>query len=250
MSEDAAVEPFGSSHQLLEVLSWRLASGIVRRFPSDLQIVETHPGGGMYDCLTIVPIEGGFRTGGGRIDLNRVGSVHVPHRFDNGVEGPSPFAQWRDVLATDDVRLFADSLCTAAGLRTPSQLPASTSRSLVYRFLSSFLGTTVFTSNLWRPESGYADSSGAVGSDIRQEYFDLFPLAAERLRVVVAADLLNQPAYRFWFLTLDGEPQLALETTGVAWTRNGEQFDLSALYAERGRRINRVITEVVGDLLP
>jgi hypothetical protein len=45
------------------------------RFPQRIEILETHPGGGTYDCLTLVLAPATERCE--RIDLNRNGSAHV-----------------------------------------------------------------------------------------------------------------------------------------------------------------------------
>src|SRR5688572_26362687 len=47
---------------------WRLMAELARRNP-DRWLVETHPGGGQYDCLEFVP-------GSGPI-VNLAGSIHV-----------------------------------------------------------------------------------------------------------------------------------------------------------------------------
>src|SRR4051794_35374654 len=56
--------------------SWWLASRLVRRHP-ELKLIETHPGGGQYDCLTL------RKDQGTRVDINRVGSIHVFSESDH-----------------------------------------------------------------------------------------------------------------------------------------------------------------------
>lgn len=48
---------------------WRLAGRFVRRQPHTTSLLRTHPGGGMYDCLSILPptTEKG--------ELNRYGTI-------------------------------------------------------------------------------------------------------------------------------------------------------------------------------
>ena len=41
---------------LTELASWTLATEVMRRAPELLRIIETHPGGGQYDCLSMVRI--------------------------------------------------------------------------------------------------------------------------------------------------------------------------------------------------
>ncbi len=54
---------------LLNAASWTLAANLTRAHP-DFQIRETHPGGGLYDCLTIVDDR---RT----VWINRAGSIRI-----------------------------------------------------------------------------------------------------------------------------------------------------------------------------
>lgn len=51
--------------------SWDIAWRLVRACP-DLRVYETHPRGGQYDCLTLI-------SPAVKIDINRVGSIHVHH---------------------------------------------------------------------------------------------------------------------------------------------------------------------------
>jgi hypothetical protein len=44
------------NRQLIEIASWRLISDICRRYPETFTIIETHPGGGLYDCLSLQAI--------------------------------------------------------------------------------------------------------------------------------------------------------------------------------------------------
>jgi type III secretion system-like peptide-binding chaperone len=39
---------------LTELASWTLATEVMRRAPKLLRIIETHPGGGQYDCLSMM----------------------------------------------------------------------------------------------------------------------------------------------------------------------------------------------------
>ncbi len=38
--------------QLTEIASWRIVSELIRRHPEKFTVIETHPGGGQYDCLS------------------------------------------------------------------------------------------------------------------------------------------------------------------------------------------------------
>jgi len=79
--------------------------------------------------------------------------------------------------------------------------------------------------------------------------FDSFPGAKERLRVNIKSDVLNQPAYRFWFLKRNKDPLICMETTGTLWMKNGKAFDLMGMY-NKEKRIWPLIIQTAGSLLP
>ena len=60
---------------IVEAASWRIATEICRRSP-EIKIRHTRPGGGMYDCLSLV---GPSKS---HAHFNRVGSFHVFNRLD------------------------------------------------------------------------------------------------------------------------------------------------------------------------
>lgn len=65
--------------QLAETLSWRLLTKFWQRFPDRYALIETHPGGGMYDCLSLAECKDGFHS---ILDVNRGGSLHL-HKGQN-----------------------------------------------------------------------------------------------------------------------------------------------------------------------
>lgn len=67
------------SRQARESLSWQIAVLLLRMHPGRLRLVETHPGGGTYDCLSMYDRSDQRR---GELHLNRGGSATVNHRFD------------------------------------------------------------------------------------------------------------------------------------------------------------------------
>ena len=71
--------------------SWTVAVEFTRAAPG-LQVFETHPGGGQYDCLTLVADDV-------KVDINRVGSIHA-HASPTGEHTPLiPAGQWQAMLA-------------------------------------------------------------------------------------------------------------------------------------------------------
>jgi hypothetical protein len=225
------------NRQLTEVASWRIVCELFRRFPGKFQVIETHPGGGMYDCLSI------FSNTRHVADFNRAGSFHV---FDS-TSGQSPLDIWH-LLAEEEIPTVLDQVCRILELQVPTKLPPSTADVIVYRFIATLLGHSVFGKDEWECRNGYFDSSGMVECGIHPA-FDLFLEAKNRARVSLSGDLLQIPAYRFWFIKKNGIPVICLETTGTVWNADGQSFDLTAHY-KKEKRIWPIVWTVAGHLLP
>src|SRR5260370_37209365 len=108
---------------LIELASWTLATEMIRRAPKLLYIMETHPGGGQYDCLSIV-----------RTDLhkwtcafNRVGSFTAFRWFDSGRDCDSilQIDVWDRIAKGDSTREIRNENCNLARLPIPPHLPAA-----------------------------------------------------------------------------------------------------------------------------
>ncbi len=220
--------------QLIEVASWRIISELHRRYPGKFVMVETHPGGGQYDCLSL------FHDKRHVADFNRVGSFH-------DFNGQPSLDIWR-LLAEEEPQAVLDQICRRLELPIPVKLPPSTQDVLTYRFIAAFLSHSVFGREKWECRNGYYDSTG-MGECGVSHLFNQFPEAKERLRVSVPNDLLEIPAYRFWFVIRDYKPLICLETTGTVWNDKGQSFDLTKLY-KKEKRIWPVVMAIAGHLLP
>ena len=201
----------------------------------------------MYDCLTLY--SGKWEAPAGHIDLNRAGSAHVLHRFDDldtSQWGWPGF--WPDALSSP-VRAIVERLSRAAGLPPIKELPSTSNEVLVYRVMSAVVTATAFDSVPWSARMGFADTSGVFGG-LREHLFEPFPHMTERLPQRAADDLFGEPGYRFWFLLRDDEPVVAFERDGTAETIYGEIVDLRSAYQRSDRRIWPVTQRLVGRLLP
>ena len=191
-------------------------------------MIETHPGGGQYDCITLIDEDRNSNLS--TIDLNRAGSIWV-HRRDHS------FWTWRhcwqELVTADDLLPQLNRLCAEAGLPPvglpPSdRLPRSTRSVIAYRMIAAFLAHQVFSRARWQCLNGYLDSSGMSGG-VRDQFFNKFPAARESM--TNSATLFEedgQAAYRFWFLVKDDEPRLAIEPgQGTAWAPMGARATCS-----------------------
>jgi hypothetical protein len=232
---------FQPSRQLLEAASWRVVAEIIRCYPT-IRVIETHPGGGQYDCLQLLldPESDRDRPS---LAFNRPGSLHV---FTEGESGDARWETfWADYLAAEDPRDIVHRVCDLARLPRVAHLPPSTPATIVYRFIAAFLSSTVFGRARWECRNGVFDTSASEGGV--RDAFATFPAARARLLYREPHDVLGEPAYRFWFLG-NGTPRLCLETTGHAWDTEGNEFDLASLYRKR-RRLWPVVSFVARDLL-
>lgn len=226
--------------QLAEVLSWRIAVELWRRFPDRFMLLELHPGGGMYDCLTLWE-----RTQNRSVlEINRQGSVHLwPTSGDH--------QSWQDwdlrFLAVPPLK-FIDELTVALRLPIPKALPPSTAATVAYRFIAEFLTHTVGRLELWECRSGFFDTSG-YGGGKRRDFFEKFPALASHPLPQRHPALQFDFAYYYWFLLRDQEPQLCLNTDGMVFTTSGAVHDLLPLYKQK-RRIWPLINKAAGSLLP
>lgn len=194
-------------HSLIEAASWRLASELVRRHPATTRMYQTHPGDGMYDCLSVQALDGN-----GQVALNRAGSLHVLDRFDGRpVDWES--SSWAEYLRADP-REFLGRLEAAAGLPAPSTIPASTPASLTNRVLAAIAATAVKSVQPVFIVGAFV-SEGQCG-----EREPLAPFAGipSYLAAAPIDDLPWERGYRFWVVVRGGEPILAVTAeTGLVF---------------------------------
>jgi hypothetical protein len=192
----------------------------------------THPGGGMYDCLSFR----GAADAPGRIELNRNGTIQVHERFD-GREPLWPPTDWETYFAADPKR-FLKRLEAEAGLPAPSSTPAATPRTLTLRVLAAIAATGLKSIHPVKIISGMHDTSG-YGSGAFEAGFSAFRAIPEGLRKPLPVDTAGPPEYRFWFVQRGDDLVLAFDQDhGLAWTRHHTNtWDLMDLYVESRRHL-------------
>jgi hypothetical protein len=222
------------NHQLVEIASWRVVSELYRRYPGKFKIIETHPGGGQYDCLGLYD-----ERNQNIADFNRNGSLHLPRGR----------LTWQEILDASDSKKMLDNICQMMGFPKVENILPSTPTTLVYRFIATFLTHATFGIHRWECRNGYEDTSGYGGGVVSD--FEGFPSAQERCKVKLEDDILKQPAYRFWFLRKEDKPLLCLETVGLLWIQNDlKTYNLMDLYNHNNRHIWLTVVSVAGALMP
>lgn len=225
---------------VLEAASWRLASELVRRHPTIRRLVRAHPGGGMSDCLWLLPLTGEA----GDVRLNREGTIQVLERFD-GRESTWEPTPWDEYLRADP-RDFLDRLESSAGLPAPASVPASTPRTLTLRVLAAIASTAVKSVHPIEIQPGMIDTSGYGGGPNRSA-FEAFPGIPGRLVDARPDDFYGHAGYRFWFVIRDDVPVLAFEQReGLGWTPHHDApVDIMDLYQESRRHLLTVVLKLL-----
>lgn len=228
--------PVQLSDSIREVVSWRLMAELMRRHPQVGTLIETHPGGGQYDCLTI------FRDGQSIASLNRSGDFTPFHRFQEQIGGDQI---WLPCMSEDGFANVLNKLSSALGLDIPMQLPKTSTEVLIYRVIAGSLACSFLDKVPLGCRNGQLDSSGGEDQGAREVWFKAFPSAcAERNLLNRSESPLGNPNYRFWFLLRQNQPVLALCMNGISHTMAGLTTDLADLYRRR-RRIEDVIGAVL-----
>jgi len=231
------------NRQVIEAASWRLVCELFRRYPDRFVLIQTHPGGGVYDCLALLNRDHKEVAG-----FNRDGSMRVCDP-PGEVDPTKTYSDiWRQVVEADDLKTVVDRIAATLRLPRVHHLPKGTPEVIVYRLIADFLAHTVFGRVEWRCLNGFEDTSG-VGGGVRTKWFDRFPLAKDGLRERRKDDVLGEPAYRFWFICRDDDPVLCINKAGKAWTLDGKEVDMPTLYAQH-KRIWPLVWQLTGQYLP
>jgi hypothetical protein len=227
---------FELSASVREILSWRLMAELVRRHPNAGTLIETHPGGGQYDCLTL------YREGKSIASLNRGGDF-TP--FFNLEEQISSDQIWLPCLKDQGFARVLNKMSKALGLEVPEQLPATTPEVLVYRVIAGLLASSLLDKEPLECRNGQMDSSGSEDQVHREAWFEAFATALDgRRQLDRSASLFGNPNYHFWFILRRDAPVLGFSTDGNAHTKEGLMIDLMKIYKRR-----RKLEDVIGALI-
>ena len=194
---------------LTHALSWRIAAEMASCVEQSF-IVELHPGGGMYDELSVRKRTGGVGPGQPVASLNRNGSLRTA-----GVE-----LAWADVLRVGTVETTARML-KSAGFAAKRR-PTSPSRR-TYRVAAEILEMRLPDPHQWAVRSAMLDTAG-YGTGVQE------PLLLGQ-RVLAVAD-----PYQVWAVLCDGAPVLALHE-GTAFYPDGYRLTLMELPSTAERQI-------------
>lgn len=241
VAEVAASAVEGAAHGLRRVVkqaaAWRLLAEFCRRHPEH-QILEMHGGGGQYDEVVVWAAE--------RMPVrcNFEGRLHIAPGLDAWTA-----VNWAEVLSTQPRELLG-RIEHVAALQPPLAVPKSTPAVLTYRAIAHLAGMAAFDRGEMVLLNGVCDTSGGMGSFVRESVFTDFPGIHGHRRYATPESPYDTGEYRFWFAysspapKVEDEPLLAFETTGHAWKPGPgpqDRFDFNRTYEAVGRQFPRLM---------
>lgn len=226
---------------------WWLASELVRRNPK-LELSETHPVDGFYDCLSLF---GGGSRGPVHIDLNRLGSVHVhPDHIH--------FIEVRELLSLADPHEAVKKIEEVAGLMPTIKSPASSARVITLRVMAALMNFLVNDRAPWDLRMLTPDSSGyaipildsSVMDDKTSPLPQVFPDLAD-FHAFLMSSRFAEPFMpgRFWGLKRGDDVVAVFDTHGLVHTAQARTA-LRPVYGRTGRNITQTMVTALADLLP
>ncbi|MGJ7561870.1 TY-Chap2 family putative peptide chaperone [Brevibacterium casei] len=222
------------ANRLVYLQSWWVASEFLRRHP-EFDLVETHPGGGLYDCLAILGPRGA--TGPTHIDLNRKGRIHIhsgisPNFDANSWELELP-VEWSSEAKQRNRRQLPLFLEAAVGLSAPQQTPVTTPKTLIYRVIYQLLLFALNEVEDWEAHNAQYDSSG-MDSGWDPDYFAQIPSARSALE---NDPNLDNRQTCFWAVLRGGRCLALLQENGMLHRPDALPMSVMTIYDAEHRDI-------------
>ena len=186
-----AGEKLDVPRRIREALSWEISAELVRRHPDELMLAELHPGGGQYDCMTIVSLRDHSKA-----FLNRINKGHIDVALRDSLDDRP---NWTQVLLADNRRDVVELIEGDLNLVGPKETPLTTSRSIGYRVIAEVISQKALSKNSLFASHGWFDGE-MYELNAKMKMFDALPLAAAALRSFSASELFRSPAANYWFI--------------------------------------------------
>jgi hypothetical protein len=248
-------EPFQMAARYYSPTYWWIATELIRRNPQ-LELVETFPLDGFYDCLTVYGETNGTPI---HIDLNRYGSIHV-HPGHIGLISGS------EVIAHASAHWAVKQIERVAGLNPSDTAPASSVRIITLRILARVLNYLVNDRSQWAirsmtPDGSYSsvpfmpESLPPGAKTPLPELFATGQLYSSFLHESGLKEILTGELYknfvegRFWALQRDEVVVALFDTKGVVYTKHS-RVALKPLYSRLNRNLTQTMAVCLADVLP
>lgn len=227
---------------------WWLATEILRRNPA-LELLETYPLDGFYDCLTLVGKVSGRDV---HIDFNRLGSIHVLPDHIHMIEVGH-------VLQQQDAHWAVKEIEHAAGLHPDGHARTSNSRIITLRVLARAINYLVNDRSTWdirMIDHDRLDVAAPLAPDLFDPSIDKYPFPtvftteAQFHAFLTLAELPHNYADgRLWALLREGTPLAIFDTKGTVHTPES-RVALKPVYARMNRNLTQTMVSALGGLLP
>lgn len=254
----------GFSQRITEVATWTLLADLMRRHEAAhaLRIIETHPGGGQYDCRALFTAsKGEVRS---LVDFNLAsGNAHIWNSV--GKPRPRPALSWASAegdrvayvpaaVESDDRREVRHWFEAVLGLPVVAYAPPWSRHSLTYGIIAGIAARHAFLGAQVRGENGAIDTSGEPPEDTVRPEVRAVPAYAERLRHMDGlATPLHHPAYEAWLLMVAGrkQPAKAVALLGIdaclyVLDKPDKVVDLYAQWQKAGQKLAPVVERLDG----
>ncbi len=223
--------------QLIEIASWRIISELQNLYPDRFFVIETHPGGGLYDCLSIHE----SATEECVAHLNRAGSFMTTNGRHLG-------KVWKDMMNSSDPAPIVEAMRVRMGWRRIHDTPPPTPFSVIYDFIATFLMHATFGACRWECRNGFHDTTG-YGSGVRSDFLH-FPEVQHRLLKQGDHGMNGQPAYGYWFVRRNGDPRMCIDQDGTVWIRGTDASTrVWDMYQDRGEHMWSTVISIAGSLM-
>jgi hypothetical protein len=244
-------------YQITAAVAWQIIYQLMRRYHHkySLRILETHPGGGQYDCLSLYSSVNSFpgthlldfNLGSGRIHIwNRIASKHSDNALKDKLIN---FVD--EYLMSSDPKDLIDSIgrILEHEAKTSGAIPSTTPPVLVSGFISGLMQQQMLSRNMVDIRSGWFDSSGMDDCGPRKE-LRLFSSTAAILNATVDTDTWKN-TLKYWLVFSgtsfsDSSVALLLDMNGIAYFPNqpGKCWNLWDDFMNNGRNLSKIISRL------
>lgn len=252
------------SDRINEAATWLLIADLMRHHEAayGLRVIETHPGGGQYDCRTVLTTRNSVVSN--LIDFNLAsGNAHISSYPAKAP--PHPALPWAsdqgDRLAyvaaavqSNDRAEVRSWLEAAVGLPVMPHAPPWSRHALAYGVMAGIAARHAFLGAPIRWENGVIDTSGYPPHDPVRPEVRALPAFAERLGHVAAlATPLHHPAYEAWLLMVTGKhgSSKAVAVIGIdaqlhVLGKPDKPIDLYSQWQKAGKNLPTVVERLHG----
>lgn len=237
--------------QVQLAVTWRIVAEVFRRYGMKygLRVVELHPGGGQYDCISVRASKNGDPFGRSVCDFH-VPAQHVhffepvdgPKLSGNGLRWPEPGDYVLAFLEAEDPKRIVDQISEMMGLYSKPKdgmLPPTLPPVLAVRAIAGLLERYSLSRLRLDTRCGWHDSSGCEGCYV-QPWVERVPSVWKHIQA--CEDPVRRSARLWEVRRVDRSSGVIMDfATCTAYGPLGETKNMWELYTNHNRKIGPVI---------